>query len=148
MGLLVASCVDFRVSVSLPRFGGWRVEIWARGGGKSEFQSRCRDLGVGEFLGAVLPLMVAEFQSRCRDLGVGEIRAFLDATKSDPWFQSRCRDLGVGEFHNGGKLVHLTLVSVSLPRFGGWRVTAMGSASAMVLVSVSLPRFGGWRAPL
>ncbi len=36
-------------------------------------------------------------------------------------FQSRCRDLGVGERQLPQCLHRTRLVSVSLPRFGGWR---------------------------
>ena len=62
-----------QVSVSLPRFGGWRaiasqIELDMAAG----FQSRCRDLGVGESMATSMASITPLFQSRCRDLGVGE----------------------------------------------------------------------------
>ena len=64
------------VSVSLPRFGGWRALV-ARGAilDGQWFQSRCRDLGVGESSTAFERRASFVFQSRCRDLGVGESAA-------------------------------------------------------------------------
>ncbi len=86
------------VSVSLPRFGGWRGTTWNPTNGKrgSSFSlvaeiwglARCHWRGMS---------------SRCRS------------------FQSRCRDLGVGESHQGDCRKASLGVSVSLPRFGGWR---------------------------
>ncbi len=60
------------------------------------FQSRCRDLGVGEAAAGFNASAVTLFQSRCRDLGVGESQR-LELVAYRKAFQSRCRDLGVGE---------------------------------------------------
>ena len=85
------------VSVSLPRFGGWRETAPPPAPLPVPFQSRCRDLGVGELTMRETPFLTKLFQSRCRDLGVGERS-----------IQNRPRLSG-------------SPVSVSLPRFGGWR---------------------------
>ncbi len=93
--LILASVL--RVSVSLPRFGGWR----GLGG----------DPPPGAFLRFSL---VAEIWGLASDF-----RLLREGTE---WmFQSRCRDLGVGEKQEEATNHPMSIVSVSLPRFGGWR---------------------------
>ncbi len=94
------------------------------------FQSRCRDLGVGESHCDAAGDYFARFQSRCRDLGVGEGRCLFGGHNvlsrfslvAEIWglaslssllkasslslFQSRCRDLGVGEAPRAERLSH------------------------------------------
>ncbi len=60
-------------------------------------------------------------------------------------FQSRCRDWVVGECPFRGHSLPVFVVSVSLPRLGGWRVKTMVFHKMLQNVSVSLPRLGGWR---
>ncbi len=86
------------------------------------------------------------FQSRCRDLGVGELATGGGLVDRKLQFQSRCRDLGVGERLMKLPGIGVWEVSVSLPRFGGWRGWKALKGLHLIQVSVSLPRFGGWRA--
>ncbi len=119
---------------------------------KSLFQSRCRDWVVGEPASPKMNdngngfSLVAEigwlarghcqtkthyyssFQSRCRDWVVGEQgirgeRGFSGA------FQSRCRDWVVGEIRHQQPRAPRDVVSVSLPRLGGWRAKRVNERS-------------------
>ena len=76
-------------------------------------------MGVGEVFTPRMGRAPDKFQSRCRDLGVGEGKQ-NPAHGAAVMFQSRCRDLGVGEVGLVDD-TDLLKVSVSLPRFGGWR---------------------------
>ncbi len=160
------------VSVSLPRFGGWRVPNGSNYAYiRNMFQSRCRDLGVGECSFGQLAFCNSTFQSRCRDLGVGEQsghfggRGKLGVSVSLPrfggwrgsmafpsrWacceFQSRCRDLGVGEQVSGSGLGVGSGFSLVAEIWGLASRGEGGGLHSCRPVSVSLPRFGGWRAP-
>ena len=114
---------DKLVSVSLPRLGGWRGYLRPmRHRPQGQSFSLVAEIG---WLASSRSLDVAKqpgaFQSRCRDWVVGEGPAAGPAA-GHRTFQSRCRDWVVGEL---GK-VHLralnaVVVSVSLPRLGGWR---------------------------
>ncbi len=138
---------DRIVSVSLPRFGGWRecsgdppltvlkgfslvAEIW----------------GLASNAAAILRLLSLKRFSLVAEIwGLARNKAGTEPERV--WkFQSRCRDLGVGECSRAISPPPLRVVSVSLPRFGGWRVPDHHFLLSVAPVSVSLPRFGGWRA--
>ncbi len=97
--------VKARVSVSLPRLGGWRVWPTCSTSVISRtFQSRCRDWVVGEQRSLALPRMPCHRFSLVAEIG------WL-ARCSRGWgesrhrqFQSRCRDWVVGESTNGRQL--------------------------------------------
>ncbi len=114
------SAIKPEVSVSLPRLGGWRADYRGRLPCLREFQSRCRDWVVGEFL------MIEIFD--------GVIFVSVSLPRLGGW--------------RAGLLLpseHYFVVSVSLPRLGGWRAAHQDRREAQQKVSVSLPRLGGWR---
>ncbi len=184
-----------KVSVSLPRLGGWRAALglWPLSPVESfslvaeigwlasllcpcgapagpRFQSRCRDWVVGEWIsisaGSCLGIVSVSLPRlggwRVGEVGiiavinpgfslVAEIGWLASGSKSTPQcfanapFQSRCRDWVVGENIDGLHPFAALLVSVSLPRLGGWRGAFFCFVPLHCLVSVSLPRLGGWR---
>ncbi len=118
---LTRSCV----SVSLPRLGGWRAGLrWLMGTGNLYVSVSLPRLG--GWRDSTLAVTGLCNQTSCFSL-VAEIgwlasRHSLAAACLHKEFQSRCRDWVVGEPASSNHLPSCCLVSVSLPRLGGWRV--------------------------
>ncbi len=135
------------VSVSLPRLGGWRggmgrplplrrfcfslvAEIgwlarspWSRSAAAPPTRfSLVAEIGwLASRAWVETSRRYSPFQSRCRDWVVGETPTNTPNRGRMFWFQSRCRDWVVGEEIRARLARDKRIVSVSLPRLGGWR---------------------------
>ncbi len=132
------------VSVSLPRLGGWRAIIPSRSNTFMRVSVSLPRLGGWRVLFMLMFMLMFTVSVSLPRLGGWRVSRRTRLSKGG-WFQSRCRDWVVGEI--AWAWAWEILGCFSLVAEIGWLASLGGIRDGLVsgIVSVSLPRLGGWR---